>query len=530
MSEHAKEMREFLLQAKPIDLSKRPATLKLPQGHYGYVLSIFVLMFLAYKFFKDWNQGEISYEYLLLAGLNLFWGFSQLKQVLNQYLITIGADEVRFTKKRLFSTVESWKASLQQYQTLEFNFFAGEQKAPSLFSVDLIHPDPNKSLPLAASRQEVVARGWLEQFKIHLSLPVVDKAASRQGALRSEKKTRQSRLTMEAGVMLLLMAGVPAGLAGWYFWTLYTSPMKTVPCTVVAHEISEAEEPLPDGRDKLLTTHYRYTYQGQQYESGYKIGHYENEEKMQRWISKRPAGTQTNCFVDSRDPNRIYEYPISKSYLDVSVYMGIGLVALGLLWFMWSQFPLGFTRAPKTTFQKITQSSIKTRIKKRYRGTILQLKKLGFQGHCFYSEILAAFSLIPGCRIFIAMLWKREILTIRYPLRIATSYPLLALPEQGTFAMTHALETKFLTLFTDGTALVTGTEGRVPTFVDEAAKLHRQGTTQTVEAAWQQHQDRVLALKTEGKQAKSEARFEDYTEILTRTEKVYMDNNFFQSA
>jgi len=51
MSEHAKEMREFLLQAKPIDLSKRPATLKLPQGHYGYVLSIFVLMFLAYEFF-----------------------------------------------------------------------------------------------------------------------------------------------------------------------------------------------------------------------------------------------------------------------------------------------------------------------------------------------------------------------------------------------------------------------------------------------------------------------------------------------
>ena len=72
MSEHAKEMREFLLQAKPIDLSKRPATLKLPQGHYGYVLSIFVLMFLAYEFFKDWNQGEFSYEYLLLAGLNLF--------------------------------------------------------------------------------------------------------------------------------------------------------------------------------------------------------------------------------------------------------------------------------------------------------------------------------------------------------------------------------------------------------------------------------------------------------------------------
>ena len=532
MNQRIKEMRELLLQAKPIDFSNRPATLILPQGQtYTLVLmSLPLLVLWGYEFFKDWNEGKLAYEYLALAGVSLFWSVSQVKHILSRYEIIIDTEEVRFTRKYLFSIMEKWKTPLSQYQALELAYISGERPADSMYSVNLVHPDPSRSLPLAASQQEAMVRGQLDQLKIALSLPVIDKAAARPNFSQNEKKATRAFWTRPGAVILLLMVVLPIGLMGWYFWTLSTSPMKSTACTIVNHEITGEEKPQPDGRNQLLTTHYRYIYEGQSYLSGYKIGRYESKEKMQRWISKRPEGTETNCFVDSREPTRVVENPFPKAYWDGMVYMTMGVTIVGLLLVIWNYFPLGFKREPQTICERITQRNAKDKVKNRYRQTILELKTLGFQGYCFYREIMSAFSLLAGFQMFLMMMWKREIVTIRFPLRMVLSFPLLALPNQGTYAMTHGLETKFLTLFTDGTALVTGTEGQVPAFVDEERQLYRQGSTQTVTEAWQQHRDRISVFKAEGKQEKPETRFEDYVEIETRTEKVILDNHFFHGA
>ena len=532
MGNHVKEMRQCLLQAKPIDLSKRPVILKLPQReHYTLAfLTLPFLVWLTFEFFQDWNQGKFSYEYLLLAGMNLYWGFSQLKHVLSQYQITFGEDEVSFTKKRLFVTVENWKTPLSQYQALELNYIAGEQKAPSFYSVDLIHPDSNKSIPLAASLREVIARGWTDQFKIYLSLPVVDKAASSQKFSRAEKDSTRTWEIMKKAPIPVLILGMTAIPLGYLSWAWMTSPMKSIPCTVMKHQVQNVEPIPPEGPQKNLKIYYQYRYGGQEYMSPSNIGDFKNEAKMRQWMNKSPVGSEPGCWVDSRDPKDIMKVPLPKYLMYGSILVDMGVMVFAGMWLLGVLFPLGFTKNPRTIFERITQSRVKNKIKKRYRSSILELKKLGFQGYAFYSEITNAFSLISMFRTFLAMCFKKEVLSIRHPLRIATSYPLLALPEQGTYAVAYALETKFLTLFTDGTALVTGTEGRIPTFVDETAKLHRQGTTQTVAAAWQQHQDRVGVFKKEGKEEKSDTRFEDYAEILTRTEKVYLDNNLFQGS
>ena len=527
-----KELRELLLQMKTIDWSKRPVVLKLPQGE-NYTLALLSLpffLYLGYEFFKDWNEGRLAYEYLALSAMSLSWGLTQFKQFLSRYEITIDEDELSFSRKHFFRTAESWKTSLKQYQALELVYIAGDKPAETLFSVDLIHPDPSKCLPLATSQQEALARGRLEQWKMALSLPVVDKVAARSQFSRTEKKAIRSFWRSPGGVMLLLVGGLPVGLLGWYFWTLHTSPMDTVSCTVTAHEVTESQDPQPNGKDKLLTTYYRYEYQGQVYESGKKIGHYKNEENMQRWKSKRPKGTQAYCLVDSRDPARIFEFPLPKSYWDGILYATAGLAILGTLFVVWTFFPLGFKGGPKTTFEHITKRNEKDKIKKRYRASILELKNLGFQGYCFYTEISSTFSLATGFLTFLMMLGKKEVLSIRFPLRIATSYPLLTMPDTHTYAVVYALETRFQTLFTDGTMLITGTEGRIPNYADTDEKIYRQGATQSIALAWEQHQKRVEVFKQEGKQEQRDTRFQDYAEMLSRNEKVLLDNHLFQGA
>ena len=219
----------------------------------------------------------MAYQYLVLSCVSLYWGFAQIKHLVSRYEIVVGEDELSFSRKRFFSTVESWKTPLNQYQVLELVYIAGDKPAESMFSVDLIHPDPSKRLPLATSHQEALARGRLDQLKMALSLPVVDKATARSQFSRTEKKATRSFWRSPGGVMLLLVVGLPVGLLGWYFWTLQTSPMETVPCTVTTHEVTEPQPLQSNGKDKLLTTYYRYEYRGQVYESGEKIGHYQNE-------------------------------------------------------------------------------------------------------------------------------------------------------------------------------------------------------------------------------------------------------------
>ena len=50
-------------------------------------------------------------------------------------------------------------------------------------------------------------------------------------------------------------------------------------------------------------------------------------------------------------------------------------------------------------------------------------------------------------------------------------------------------------------------------------KIYRQGATQTIALAWEQHQKRVEVFKQEGKQEQRDTRFQDYAEMLTRNEK-----------
>ncbi len=209
---------------------------------------------------------------------------------------------------------------------------------------------------------------------------------------------------------------------------------------------------------------------------------------------------------------------------------GIGLVGFGGLWTLGILFPVGFGREAKTTIERILSSKVISRIEKRYQGGLTDLRRLGFEEHCYYWEITGPFSLISSFLVFLIMCSKNEIIKIRSPLRISTGYPLLNLPYQGTFATVYAFEIQFLTLFTDGTTLITGNDDRTPSFVDENFQVYRQGESQTVEAAWHQHQIRVEAFKDEGKQEKENNNFSDYVDIVTKVETILLANNIFQST
>ncbi len=125
---------------------------------------------------------------------------------------------------------------------------------------------------------------------------------------------------------------------------------------------------------------------------------------------------------------------------------------------------------------------------------------------------------------------KNEVIGIRSPLRISTGYPLLDLPNQATFATVFAFEIQFVTLFKDGTTLITGTDDRIPSFVDENFKIYRQSVTQTMMEAWHEHQIRVEAFEAERSQQKEDIKFSDFADILTIVEAILLVNNLFRKT
>ncbi len=328
-------------------------------------------------------------------------------------------------------------------------------------------------------------------------------------------------LGMVVGTLVL-----PLGYLGW---TFKISPMETVACTVVKHEVQVVDQLARKNFPRNLTTHYEYQYEGLDYVSS-SDGDFESKEKLELWIKKSPIGSQHDCWVESNHPTKLLKFPFPYTVFYGAILGGVGLMVFCGSWTLSMLFPLGFGWDPKTTIEKISQSDVKNRIEKRFQASLQDLRLLRFKEYCFYWEISVPFYLISNFVVFLAMCAKKEVIEFRSSLRIARGYPLLELPNQGTFAVVHALESQFLTLFTDGTWLITGTEGRIKDFVDENFQVHRQGATQTVEAAWGQHQIRVEAFKAEGKRLKENINFSDYADILTIVECILLANNLFRET
>lgn len=344
-----------------------------------------------------------------------------------------------------------------------------------------------------------------------------------------EKTLGISQMSFLKVTLSLIVLGTLVIPLGYLVWTFKISPMKSVACTVVKHEVLAVDPSPRKVFPGKLTIHFEYQYEGSNYVSVSSVGDFENKEKLEWLLKKSPIGSQHDCWVDSNDPTKLVKFPFPYTVFYGAILGGVGLLVFCGSWtFSWL-FPLGLGRDPKTTIEKISQSEVKHRIEKRFQASLQELKLLGFKEYCFYWEISAPFYLISNFVMFLAMCTKKEVIEIRSSLRIARGYPLLELPNQGTFAVVHALESQFLTLFTDGTLLMTGTEGRIKDFVDENFQVHRQGATQTVEAAWGQHQIRVESFKAEGKRLKENINFSDYADIFTIVKCILLAHNFFRN-
>jgi len=169
-------------------------------------------------------------------------------------------------------------------------------------------------------------------------------------------------------------------------------------------------------------------------------------------------------------------------------------------------------------YQQTTDFGVTARVRERYLSEINALRRIGFEEQCFYTERLSPFSLLLLLPIFLLMRAHREVIHIQNPLRIAASYPLLIHRDSATYALSMGLGIKFYTPFIDGTGVIT-TNFPTQTIHDPIGQLYKSSVPQTIEWAWQSHQDQIGKLNAAGKQFAHQLNFEGYVEISKQEER-----------
>lgn len=155
------------------------------------------------------------------------------------------------------------------------------------------------------------------------------------------------------------------------------------------------------------------------------------------------------------------------------------------------------------------------RIRDRYQRVINDLQSDGFVYLISYSETQIPYSLLLLTPIYLTMRSHAEILKITSPLRVSAFYPLLIHRETGTVALINGLNTKFYTLFTDSTAIIS-VNSETKTIFDVKDKLYKASFPGSELGAWQKHQEWMAGFIKEGKQPKVTAGFEDYCAMSIR--------------
>ncbi len=218
MSDGFKDLRSLLREHPPLDFSQGQLLIRLPFTSYQNLVWLSVLMlFVIYDEIGGLLRGDsavspffwihsVFFLVLVLVLGEMLWGH----MLRMGFEIFIGEGKVRFAQKRFNREVASWECPLNEYRSVNFRCCP----TSNLFSVNLLHANPERTLPVAASRNEVVARGQFEELHHYLGLPVVD-------LVKTDTDERRSQDTMDfgpiIGVFYLIMV-LLGSLVLWSKW------------------------------------------------------------------------------------------------------------------------------------------------------------------------------------------------------------------------------------------------------------------------------------------------------------------------
>jgi hypothetical protein len=166
-----------------------------------------------------------------------------------------------------------------------------------------------------------------------------------------------------------------------------------------------------------------------------------------------------------------------------------------------------------TEYIQITSSAFELRIRDRYRSECSQLANSGFSPLFFYGEATPLFRLllIYPAFLFLVMALNREVVAIHNGSRIAFGFPVLISNDRTTYAHPMQLGIKLHTLFQDGTILLTKSFGGKSKY--GPAVILQRITGANTDVLWSEHQKRVQALQTAGKQVNRQVSFETFAKI-----------------
>jgi hypothetical protein len=163
----------------------------------------------------------------------------------------------------------------------------------------------------------------------------------------------------------------------------------------------------------------------------------------------------------------------------------------------------------------IRSSELDRKVRVRYRQQIEQLTSLGFDYLCSDGEGFALFRLLfllPAV-FLVLMLVDRLPMTISGGL-ILTGWPVLVCRKNSTFATSpDGRRVKFLTLFQDGTLLVSG---NYETPLSTRPGIVSQCKAGTISDAWAAHLGRMQSIEFAGTQIDRRSGYEAYVEISDR--------------
>jgi hypothetical protein len=110
------------------------------------------------------------------------------------------------------------------------------------------------------------------------------------------------------------------------------------------------------------------------------------------------------------------------------------------------------------------------------------------------------------------MMRTKEVVLFPRPARIGVAYPLLSNSNPSSIAEVLGLGVKFYSVFSDGTLLISSSYSS-QLAPGSNSRIIKNLDCQTVEEAWQAHQQKAAELQVQGLTPRRLTAFADYVEI-----------------
>jgi hypothetical protein len=145
-------------------------------------------------------------------------------------------------------------------------------------------------------------------------------------------------------------------------------------------------------------------------------------------------------------------------------------------------------------YSLITEERIQSRVHRRYESEISALRDLGFRHLVCCLEEHGPYSALSLLLTVPLALYKREILLLRRPLRLACANALLSVEDPASIALCMGMGTKIYSMLSDGTVVISSdfTSGAVPRLGSHIVRLPAQPT---LERTWAAHKARVARMQ-----------------------------------